>query len=59
MKLGFNEVQLYNPKVPVSCRDEYRSYVWALLSPTSAIPPADDVIRVESPKVGATVSTTD
>ncbi len=59
VKLGFDEVQLYNPKVPVSCRDEYRSYVWALLSPTSAIPPADDVIRVESPKVGVTVCATD
>ena len=58
VKLGFNEVHLYSPKVPVMCRDDYRQYVWALLSHDSAIKPADDVIRIESPPAGQDVSTT-
>ena len=58
VKLGFSEVHLYTPKVPVLCRDDYRQYLWAVLSPESAIKPADDAIRIESPPAGQKVSTT-
>ena len=58
VKLGFNEVHLYTPKVPAMCRDDRRRYVWALLNPESAIPPADDVIRITSAAAGQDTPTT-
>jgi len=48
VKLGFEEIHLYTPKVPVMCRDEHRRYVWALLGPDSAIPPSEGAIRITS-----------
>jgi len=36
VKLGFSEVHLYTPKVPVMCRDDHRRYVRALLNPEAA-----------------------
>jgi len=44
--------------IPVMCRDEHRSYVWALLNPESAIAPADNVIRITSADAGQDVPTT-
>ena len=49
VKLGFDEVYLFSPKAPAFCRERDRSYVWALFDPESAVPPADEVIRIESP----------
>ena len=49
VKLGFQELFLYGNKVPVLCQDARRRYVWALLEPDAAIPPADNAIRIESP----------
>jgi hypothetical protein len=54
VKLGFDRVHLYTPKVLVMCRDEHRCYVWALLSPDSAIPPSMDAIRIASADVPTT-----
>jgi len=50
LALGFREVCLSSPKTPVLCRDEHRQFVWALLDPESALPPAEDAIRIESTK---------
>ena len=58
VKLGFSEVHLYTPKVPVMCRDDRRRYVWALLNPESAIAPTDDVIRITSAETGQDAPTT-
>ena len=58
VKLGFSDVHLYTPKVPAMCRDDRRRYVWALLNPESAIPPAGDVIRITSADAGQDVHTT-
>jgi hypothetical protein len=58
VNLGFDEVYVYSPKVPVMCRDDHRHYVWALLNPDSIIKPADDVIRITSADAGQDVSTT-
>ena len=58
VKLGFDEVHLYSPSVPVLCQDEFRSYVWALLEPESAISPTDDAIRITSTPAEDRVSTT-
>jgi hypothetical protein len=49
-KLGFRELLVYGNKVPVLCRDDHREYVWALLDPDTTIAPAEDAIRIESPK---------
>jgi len=53
IKLGFRELCIFGPKVPVVCQGDRQQYVWALLDPDSAIPPADDAIRIESPKAEA------
>jgi len=58
VKLGLNELCLYSPKVPAMCRDEHRSYVWALLNAESAITPTDDVIRITSADARQDVRTT-
>ena len=52
LKLGFNELCVYGPTVPVVCHDESRDFVWATLDAESAIPPAADAIRIESPHAG-------
>ena len=49
LKLGFYDLLVYGDKVPVVCHDEHRHFVWATLDPESAIPPAADAIRIESP----------
>lgn len=49
VKLGFQELCIYNKNLPVLCQDEHRQYLWAVLDADSAIPPAEDSIRIESP----------
>jgi hypothetical protein len=49
LKLGFYDLLVYGDKAPVVCHDEHRHFVWATLDPESAIPPATDAIRIESP----------
>jgi hypothetical protein len=49
LKLGFHDLLVDGDKVPVVYHDEHRHFVWATLEPESAIPPAEDAIRIESP----------
>jgi hypothetical protein len=56
--LGFREVQLVDPATPVVCRDERRTYLWALLEPDGVIPPAENALRTSSPQA-SNVSTPD
>jgi len=58
VKLGFDEVCLYTPKVPVMCRDEHRTYVWALLNPEASIKPTDSATRLVSSSAEPNASTT-
>ena len=53
LKLGFHDLLVFGAKVPVVCHDEHRHFVWATLDPDSAIPPADDAIRIEPPQATA------
>ena len=55
MQLGFREIRFFSPKTPVLCRDDRRSYVWALLDPASAVAPDQNAIRIESSESGADV----
>ncbi|MBX3452777.1 MAG: hypothetical protein KF777_24790 [Planctomycetaceae bacterium] len=48
-RLGFRSVQVVGPETPVCCRDQSRSYVWALLGKDGIIPSDPDMVRIESP----------
>lgn len=48
LALGFRELQVFGPGQPLLCRQTDQTYVWAPLSPESAVPPADNAIRIES-----------
>ncbi len=52
MRLGLRELSITGSETALACSDEYRQYVWMPLSPESAIPPATDTIRIESPSAG-------
>ena len=56
-RLGFRELYIYGNKVPVLCRDDSRQFVWAVLEPDPAIPPAKDPIRIKSGQATTDVST--
>jgi hypothetical protein len=53
LKLGFREVRLTTPDVPVLAADERRKFIWAPLSPTGAVGTAADAIKIASPPQGA------
>ena len=55
LALGFPEVEIQDAEQPVACRDDRRTFVWALLTPEHVIAPAADAIMIESPG-GAPVS---
>jgi len=48
-RLGFRSVQVLGPETPACCRDQSRSYVWALLGKDGVIPSDPDMVRIESP----------
>ena len=48
VRLGFSEVGFVDADSPVVCRDGRRTFCFQPLSKGSAIPPTDDVIRIES-----------
>jgi len=54
MRLGLWELSITNDKSAILSLGAQRQYVWMPLDPESAIRPADDAIRIESP--AATVS---
>lgn len=58
MRLGFAELCIYTPQSPILCRDQDRSYLWAVLAPDSAIAPTDDAIRIVSTRTDAKPRTT-
>jgi hypothetical protein len=47
-RLGFAEIEVSAYSDPLVCRDARRSYAWVPLAGATAIPPSDDVIRIES-----------
>jgi hypothetical protein len=55
VQLGFPELQVTKPLVPVVCRDEHRTYVWVPLSPETALPPSEDALRIASDGDGSPV----
>ena len=57
MQLGLRELVVTNANAAVLAHDVTRAYVWMILAPESAIKPADDVIRIESPQAEASTST--
>ena len=57
LRLGFREVFLHGPESPSVCRDEHRTYVWALLSTEGALAPADNMISLTSPLATVATST--
>ncbi|MGO9110055.1 MAG: hypothetical protein ACLP9L_12555 [Thermoguttaceae bacterium] len=50
MKLGVHDLCLYGVESPLVGFDDERKYIWMPLDAESAIPPADDAIRIESPE---------
>jgi hypothetical protein len=49
MRLGLRELSIADDKTAILGFDTNRHYVWMPLDPESAIPPAKDAIRIESP----------
>ena len=49
LRLGFRELFLHGSESPSVCRDEHRTYVWALLSTEGALAPADNMVLLTSP----------
>ena len=52
MRLSLRELSITGTETALACSDESRQYVWMPLSPESAISPAEDAIRIESPNAG-------
>jgi hypothetical protein len=48
LQLGFTELCVTQPGVPVVCRDGNRTYLWMPLDPGSALPPSTDAVRLAS-----------
>ena len=57
MLLGLRELAVTDAKSAVLSHDATRDYVWMTLDHESAIAPADDAIRIESPQAEASSST--
>lgn len=51
VELGFREIQLRNNSAPAYCRDERRSYLWALLDEESMLRASDVATKISSPLV--------
>jgi len=56
LELGFAEVAIQDAEQPVVCRDDRRTYLWAILTPDSAIGPSPEAIVIESSPDGARVT---
>ena len=46
LTLGFRELVVASPDVPLVCRDERRTYLWMPLDKKLALPPGADVLRI-------------
>ena len=47
-QLGFRDIYLRNTEAPAFCRDQYRTYLWALLSEEGSIPANDSMPKIHS-----------
>ena len=56
LKLGLQEFCLYGDGAALLAQGDSRKFVWMPLEPGAAIEPADDALRIESPKCETTVS---
>ncbi|MCA9124935.1 MAG: hypothetical protein H6822_24520 [Planctomycetaceae bacterium] len=48
LDLGFREIHVFAPDQPLLCVDDRRKYLWAVLTPSEAIKPSDDAVRISS-----------
>ena len=48
ISLGFREISIFQANSPVLAQDDRRQYVWALLTPESAIRPSPETVRIDS-----------
>jgi hypothetical protein len=48
VELGFGEIEVVRPEVPLVCRDTRKTYVWMPLDAKAAIPTGKDVLRLVS-----------
>lgn len=50
LRFGMRELNIFQPDMPLLCRDLRRSYVWMPLAADQALPPRAECVRIESPK---------
>jgi hypothetical protein len=48
LQLGFAELRVERPDLPVVCRDRRRTYLWMPLDQGGTVPPTDDAVRITS-----------
>jgi len=51
IQLGYREIGIANPELPVTCDNESGRYAWATLTPEGVIKPTDSAIRIESASI--------
>ena len=57
-EMGFRQLHLFGPNGAILARDDQRTYLWMPLGPDNMILPADDCLRIESPRVALPSSPT-
>ncbi len=57
LRLGFRELFLHGAESPSVCRDEHRTYLWALLTADGALAPTDNMVSLTSPLTTVATST--
>ena len=53
LQLGFTEIQVVRPEVPLVCRDDRRSYVWMPLDAKTAVEAGENTLRLNSVETAA------
>ena len=56
MKLGLHDLCLHGDGSALLCQSFDRKFVWMPLEPGAAIEPAEDAVRIESPKASPQLS---
>ncbi len=54
IQLGFRELHFRDAEAPAFCRDDHRTYFWAVLGKEAVLKPDASATRIESPSVGRT-----
>lgn len=52
IQLGFRELHFRDADAPAFCRDDHRTYFWAVLGKEAVLKPDATATRIESPSVG-------